>query len=61
MIFTTLVSLNKFNFARELLFDEDLKLMKHIEDIIFEDKRIKPDKFRMRIHKNKKITKTIRR
>jgi hypothetical protein len=54
MIFTTLVNLNIFNFMRELSFDEDLKLMKHTEDIIFEDKGIKPDKFRMRIHKNKK-------
>ena len=61
MIFITLVSLNRFNFSTKLSFDEDLKLMKHIEDIRFEDKRIKPDKFRMRIHKNNKITKTIRR
>jgi hypothetical protein len=61
MIFITLVSLNRFNFSRKLSFDEDLKLMKHIEDIRFEDKRIKPDKFHMRIHKNNKITKTIRR
>ena len=60
-MFTILVSLSIFNFARELSFDEDLKLMKHIKDIRFEDKRIKLDKFHMRIHKNNKITKTIRR
>jgi len=59
MIFTTPVSLNIFNFLRELSFDEDLKLMKHIEDIRFKDKKIKPDKFYMRIHKNNKIKKII--
>jgi len=59
MIFTTPVSLNKFHCSKELLFDEDLKLMKHIEDIIFEDKRIEPDKVCLHIHKNNKIAKTI--
>jgi len=61
MIFTTLVSFNRFNFLRELSFDEDLKLMKHIEYIRFDDKRIKHDKFCMRVRKINKIMKTIQR
>jgi hypothetical protein len=61
MIFTTLVSLNIFDFLRELSFNQDLKLMKQIEYIRFDDNRVKPDKFRMCIQINNKISKAIQR
>jgi hypothetical protein len=61
MIFTALVGVNRFYFTRELSFNENLKLMKHIKHIRFYTKRIKPNTFCVRIHKDHKITETIRR
>jgi hypothetical protein len=44
-----------------LSFNQDLKLMKQIEYIRFDDNRVKLDKFRMCIQINNKISKAIQR
>jgi len=46
--------LNRFNFMRKLSFNKNLKLVKHIEYIKFDDNVIKPKRFCLRSHKNDK-------
>jgi hypothetical protein len=61
MIIITPISLNRFDFVRKISFNKNLKLVKHIEYSKFDDNKIKPNKFRVHIYKNDKISSTIKR
>jgi len=60
MIFTTSISLNRFNFTGKLTFNKHLKTLEYRKHIEFYNKRIIPYIFCMHIDKNNKVTKTIR-
>jgi hypothetical protein len=60
-IITTLIHLYRFNFSKKISFNLSLKLLKNNKNIIFDNQRKEPNIFSISIHKNNKITKTIRK
>lgn len=59
-MFTTLISLNRFNFLWKLTLNKNLEKIESRKYIRFHNKKIIPYMFLMCIYKNNKVNKTIR-